>query len=124
MSPASEDGIKAVDELKAAIAGGKHWYIALLEAIGLWTTAEETHNGRLYRYLIAGEAFDWLLLAERLQQRSVFGGNLVDVGLRRAGVFLGRGRGAGKGKGHCGENDRKPPHAVILLMDGSGVRAP
>jgi len=68
MSPASEDGIKAVDELKAAIAGGKHWYIALLEAIGLWTTTEETHNGRLYRYLIAGEAFDWLLLAERLCQ--------------------------------------------------------
>jgi len=68
MSPASEDEIKAVDELKAAIAGGKHWYIALLEAIRLWTTAEKTHNGRLYRYLIAGEAFDWLLLAERLCQ--------------------------------------------------------
>ncbi|MFC1914762.1 hypothetical protein ACFLWK_00700 [Chloroflexota bacterium] len=66
--PASEDGIKAVDELKAAIAGGKHWYIALLEAVGLWTAAEETHNGRLYRYLIASEAFDWLLLAERLCQ--------------------------------------------------------
>jgi hypothetical protein len=45
---------------------GKHWYIALLEAIGRWTVAEETVDGRLYRYLIAGEAFDWLLLAERL----------------------------------------------------------
>ncbi len=52
--------------LEQAITGGKHWYIALLEAIGLWTTAEETHNGRIYCYLIAGEAFDWLLLAERL----------------------------------------------------------
>jgi len=52
--------------LEEAITGGKHWYIALLEAIGLWTTADETHNGRIYRYLIAGEAFDWLLLAERL----------------------------------------------------------
>ncbi|GAI16526.1 unnamed protein product, partial [marine sediment metagenome] len=47
--------------LEQAIVSGKHWYIALLEAIGLWTTAEETHNGRHYRYLIAGEAFDWLL---------------------------------------------------------------
>jgi len=52
--------------LEQAIIGGKHWYIALLEAIGLWKAAEETHNGRTYRYLIAGEAFDWLLLAERL----------------------------------------------------------
>ncbi|GAJ06868.1 unnamed protein product [marine sediment metagenome] len=32
----------------------------------MWKAAEETHNGRTYRYLIAGEAFDWLLLAERL----------------------------------------------------------
>jgi len=52
--------------LKQAITSGKHWYIALLEAIGLWTMAEENHNGRSYCYLIAGEAFDWLLLAERL----------------------------------------------------------
>jgi len=52
--------------LEQAITSGKHWYIALLEAIGLWKAAEETHNGRTYRYLIAGEAFDWLLLAERL----------------------------------------------------------
>jgi len=59
-------GEEAVKYLQDAIAGGKAWHIALLEAIGLWTAAEETHNGRHYRYLIAGEAFDWLLLAERL----------------------------------------------------------
>lgn len=57
---------EAIRHLKEAIAQGKHWYIALLEAIGLWTRAEETYNGRHYRYLIANEAFDWLLLAERL----------------------------------------------------------
>ena len=57
---------EAIRYLEQAIAGGKHWYIALLEAIGLWESAEETHNGRTYRYLIAGEAFDWLLIAERL----------------------------------------------------------
>ncbi len=57
---------EAIKHLKEAIAGGKHWYVALLEAMGLWASAEEIHNGRTYRYLIGGEAFDWLLLAERL----------------------------------------------------------
>jgi hypothetical protein len=57
---------RAIRHLQQAIAGGQHWYLALLEAIGLWTQAEETYNGRTYCYLIAGEAFDWLLLAERL----------------------------------------------------------
>jgi len=59
---------EALRHLEQSIVGGKHWYIALLEAIGLWTTAEETYNGRTYHYLIDGEAFDWLLLAERLCQ--------------------------------------------------------
>jgi len=59
---------EAIRHLKQAIISGKHWYIALLEAIGLWTTAEETQDGHTYRYLIDGEAFDWLLLAERLCQ--------------------------------------------------------
>ena len=56
----------AIEHLKAAIASGKHWYLALLEAIALWASPEELYNGRHYRYLIGGEAFDWLLLAERL----------------------------------------------------------
>jgi hypothetical protein len=57
---------KAISHLKQAIASGKNWYLALLEAIALWTSAEEDYKGRHYRYLIDGEAFDWLLLAERL----------------------------------------------------------
>jgi hypothetical protein len=56
----------AIGYLERAIAGGQNWYIALLEAIALWSSAEEIYDGRNYRYLIAGEAFDWLLLAERL----------------------------------------------------------
>jgi len=64
LTPTGETEV--IRQLEQAITGGKHWYIALLEAIGQWTAAEETHNGRTYRYLIAGEAFDWLLLAERL----------------------------------------------------------
>jgi hypothetical protein len=57
---------EAVAYLKQAIASGQHWYLALLGAMGLWTGAEEVYNERTYRYLIDGEAFDWLLLAERL----------------------------------------------------------
>lgn len=64
LAPAGD--AEAIGHLKQAIASGKHWYIALLEAMGLWTKAEETRHRRIYRYLIAGEAFDWLLLAERL----------------------------------------------------------
>ena len=56
----------AIGYLEQAIAGGQNWYIALLEAIARWTGAGEIYDGRNYRYLIAGEAFDWLLLAERL----------------------------------------------------------
>jgi hypothetical protein len=64
LTPQSE--AEVIGYLEQAIMAGHHWYTALLEAIGLWTTAEETHNERTYCYLIAGEAFDWLLLAERL----------------------------------------------------------
>ena len=66
LTPVSDAGV--IRYLEQAIASGKHWYTALLEAIGLWTVAEEVHNQRRYCYLIAGEAFDWLLLAERLCQ--------------------------------------------------------
>ena len=62
----STNDAEAIRHLKQAIAEGKHWYIALLRSIGLWTSAEEVHNDRTYRYLIEDEAFDWLLLAERL----------------------------------------------------------
>lgn len=56
----------AIQHLEQSITDGKEWYLALLEAIALWDCAEETRNGRAYRYLIAGEALDWMLLAERL----------------------------------------------------------
>jgi len=59
---------EAIRHLKQSIRRGQHWYTALLEAIGLWDTVEETSDGRTYLYLIDGEAFDWLLLAERLCQ--------------------------------------------------------
>ena len=78
---------EAIRYLAQAITGGKHWYLALLETMGLWGSAEETHNGRVYRYLIAGEAFDWLLLAERLCE-AVDG--LLPVDEKDALLFHGR----------------------------------
>ena len=57
---------QAIQHLKDAVAEGQNWYISLLEAIKLWVGTEEDYEDRHYRYLIDGEAFDWLLLAERL----------------------------------------------------------
>jgi hypothetical protein len=59
---------EAIRHFEQSVLSGKNWYIALLEAMRLWTDSEENHNGRHYRYLIDGEALDWLLLAERLCQ--------------------------------------------------------
>jgi len=64
----AEADARAIRHLKQAVADGTHWYLALLEAIKLWSSAEEDYNERHYCYLIEGEAFDWLLLAERLCQ--------------------------------------------------------
>ena len=57
---------ESVLHLKSALDSGVTWYQALLEAVGLWTLPQEVYQGRIYQYLINGEAFDWLLLAERL----------------------------------------------------------
>lgn len=57
---------EAILHLQQSILNGKQWYIALIEAAGLWASAEEIYEGQAYRYLIDGEAFDLLLLAERL----------------------------------------------------------
>jgi hypothetical protein len=57
---------EALLHLKARVQSGTPWHLAILEAIGLWTQPQEEYQGRTYRYLIQGEAFDWLVLAERL----------------------------------------------------------
>ena len=51
---------------RQAISGGQHWFEAVLDAVGQWRLPEERVGDRTYRYLTGGEAFDWLLLAERL----------------------------------------------------------
>ena len=45
---------------------GIPWHRALLETMGQWTLPEEFWNERRYKYIVGREAFDWLLLAERL----------------------------------------------------------
>jgi hypothetical protein len=69
---ASSPSLKAeaqsiVFELKRTVAAGEtHWFLALMQAVRDWPLPEERIGERSYRYLVGGEAFDWLLLAERL----------------------------------------------------------
>jgi hypothetical protein len=81
---------EALLHLWSAVRSGVPWYQALLEAVGLWTLPQEVYQERTYQYLIQGEAFDWLVLAERLcaeldgyipakeQERLLFQGELPD----------------------------------------------
>jgi len=55
-----------VEHFRAALDAGDPWFDALMQAIALWEAPEEAAEGRRFRYLVGGEAFDWLLLAERL----------------------------------------------------------
>ena len=57
---------RAVDLLESSLAEGRDWPTALVEAMAVWPSPREVHDGRERNYFIAGEAFDWLALAERL----------------------------------------------------------
>ena len=59
----AEDGVATFLQ---ALADREPWYPAMLDVIARWVTPEEIVDGIPYRYLIGGEAFDWLRLAERL----------------------------------------------------------
>lgn len=78
---------RAIELLRSAVARGKHWYVALLESIRLWSSPQEDYDGRHYRYLIDNEAFDWLLLAERLCEEI---DGLIPEGERIALLFFDR----------------------------------
>ena len=67
--PADSQGLdpeQVIRMFRAQLAVGIPWHRALLEAMGRWIPAEEWHGDRRYKYIVGGEAFDWLLLAERL----------------------------------------------------------
>ena len=81
--PAPEE---TVLRMRNAILSGQPWFPALLDAVGRWRHPQETVAGRHYRYLVGGEAFDWLLLAERLLEEI---GDLVPLEERDALLFDG-----------------------------------
>ena len=87
---AREKSIEAeqlLTDLRQEVADGKPWFIALLQAIARWPLPEETVGERHYRYLVGGEAFDWLLLAERLCEAL---GDLIPREEQEALLFFGR----------------------------------
>ena len=53
-------------QFHARLHAGAPWFDALLDCIHDWESPRETFDGREYVYLIEHEAFDWLLLAERI----------------------------------------------------------
>src|SRR3546814_2364432 len=57
---------QGVEAFRRAVGGGAEWYPALLEVISRWVAPDEEVDGVRLHYLIAGEAFDWLLLAQRI----------------------------------------------------------
>ena len=57
---------QGVEALRRALEHAQPWYPALLEVIARWSAPEEEIEGVRHRYLIGGEAFDWLRLAQRL----------------------------------------------------------
>ena len=62
-----------IERFCAALANGTPWPEALLTAIGERSAPSETVDGVRLDYLIGGEAFDWLLLAERLLREAPAG---------------------------------------------------
>ena len=57
---------RTIERFHNALSNGTPWPEALLTAVGEWTAPSEVVDGVQLNYLIEGEAFDWLLLAERL----------------------------------------------------------
>lgn len=60
------ESARIIGDMRASAASGEHWFLALTAAVRNWPLPVEEVRGRVYRYLVGGEAFDWLLLAERL----------------------------------------------------------
>lgn len=65
-SALTTDQTPAVRAFAEAFAAGEHWYGALLGAVCQWSRDEECYDGRYFRFMIAGEALDLLLVMERI----------------------------------------------------------
>ena len=66
LHPAALDAESCLVGFELALRAGRPWFEALLDAIRRWDIPREIVDGREYVYLIEREAFDWLLLCERL----------------------------------------------------------
>lgn len=69
MSAKSNKSLRSEDPLellRTAVEEGRDWPTAMLEAMAVWELPDETYSSRRFTYFFAGEAFDWLTLAERL----------------------------------------------------------
>ncbi len=82
---------RASEEIVAAfltrVRTGDNWFLSLLNAVAEWNEPNEEANDRTYTYVVAGEAFDWLLLAERLIGAA---GDLIPEGEATRLLFEGR----------------------------------
>ena len=65
-APAEGEDTEAIAHFLGALERGVDWPTALLQSMSMWRTATETIGERRNNYIICGEAFDWMLMAERL----------------------------------------------------------
>ena len=86
-APTDGEDVEALAHLIGALERGVDWPTAMLQAMSLWCTATETIGERRNNYFIGGEAFDWLLMAERLCDAA---GDLIPDDEREALLFAGR----------------------------------
>ena len=82
-----ELAIDPIEHMMASLEEGRDWPSALLDAMSLWVIPEESYEGRIYKYFIGGEAFDWLVLAERLCDEA---GDLIPARDKEDLLFEGR----------------------------------
>jgi hypothetical protein len=83
---AQRDPLALIEEFRAAVAGGEPWVEALFATLREWSVPRETVDEREYVYLVAGEAFDWLTLAERVCETAT---DLIPEEEREALLFSG-----------------------------------
>ena len=62
----SADEAANLGRFRRDIEDGREWAVAMVDAMARWSSPEDTFRGKRVAYFIAGEAFDWPLLAQRL----------------------------------------------------------
>ena len=84
---ADTDDVNPIEHMLSALRGGMDWPTAMLQAMAYWRAPQETIDGNRRNYFIGGEAFDWLLMAERLCEAA---GDLIPADEQEALLFDGR----------------------------------